>query len=208
MHALVREFMGTEAPSSSVDSPNHILLEATPVIELLYNYMNPASAEEVFEAPQSKVSEVSADQGPINRLVAAFMNSDVEVAATAAPEDVYEYAAQSETLNEAMFDFNSWGDRVDSAAHRLVNNVEGIIVHFLPTSSVAAETGVIAAETDVIAADTGAIAVETDATVAPETDTVDARVEDITAATNNIGFNVGIDAEEAESSSAHWYEFL
>ncbi|KAJ1763746.1 hypothetical protein LPJ69_002274 [Coemansia sp. RSA 1752] len=58
--------------------------------------------------------------------------------ATEAPET--EFGAQLDALDNPGFDFNSWGDRVNNAAHRLITNVEGIIVHFLPTSAAVPET--------------------------------------------------------------------
>ncbi|KAJ2499937.1 hypothetical protein GGH96_003120 [Coemansia sp. RSA 1972] len=268
--AKIRDFVEIEVVTPS---DNHILLEGTPIIELINGYINNPRRriEDMFEeAPQA-----SAEQGPLNRLVSAFMNNgrqalmagpetsydalsvntvvpeidyDVQSVAAVVPESSYDvqstdtvapetdynvlsvatavpestyvkqsvasempetlysemslasevpetvygaiplateapetsFGAQLDALDTTGFDFNSWGDRVNNVAHRLVTNVEGIIVHFLPTVSVAPETS------------------------------ADIRVEEFTAATNYINAEIDNDIEDdVESTSiTHWFDFM
>ncbi|KAJ2385523.1 hypothetical protein H4S02_004285 [Coemansia sp. RSA 2611] len=134
--ALIREFVGGSAPTPSA---NHIQLEPTPIVELLYNYMNPEGAAEPLQT-----------SAPVNRLVAAFMDN----AATAAPESA------SEASDVEGFDFNSWGDRVNSAARRLAANVEGVVVHFLSTAESEPESEPTEAQLDEFTAATSFASVE------------------------------------------------
>ncbi|KAJ2121580.1 hypothetical protein IW147_004114 [Coemansia sp. RSA 720] len=278
--ARIRDFVEIEVVTPS---DNHILVDSTPIIELINGYINNPRRriEDMFE----EAEQASAEQGPLNHLVSAFMNNgrlelmagpetsydalsadtvvpettydalsadtvvpeidndeqsvasvvpetdyDVMSMATAAPETDYDvlsvdsaapettyyalsaatavpestyvkqsvatevpetvysemslateapetsYGAQLDALDEPGFDFNSWGDRVNNVAHRLVTNVEGIIVHFLPTSSVALETS------------------------------ANVHVEEFTAATNYINAETDEDAES--SSITHWFDFM
>ncbi|KAJ2080647.1 hypothetical protein H4R24_002928 [Coemansia sp. RSA 988] len=174
---LIRNFLqpkenypagSNEAIASDISDLNHIVVDSTPVFEMLYNYINSASKQiEVPVYPQS-TAIVDAETAPeiessgiLNRLIDEFMDADRPdsiatsiaenwiMAAEKSPaslaasyaEDFFaptSFVAQSEADSpsaENVFDFNSWKNRVDSAAHRLVTNVEGIIVHFLPTAS-------------------------------------------------------------------------
>ncbi|KAJ2481675.1 hypothetical protein IWW56_001586 [Coemansia sp. RSA 2131] len=264
--ARIRDFVEIEVVTPS---DNHILVDSTPIIELINGYINNPRRriEDMFE----EAEQASAEQGPLNHLVSAFMNNgrlelmagpetsydalsadtvvpeidndeqsvasvvpetdyDVMSMATAAPETDYDvlsvdsaapettydalsaatavpestyvkqsvatevpetvygemslateapetsYGAQLDALDEPGFDFNSWGDRVNNVAHRLVTNVEGIIVHFLPTSSVVLETS------------------------------ANVHVEEFTAATNYINAETDEDAES--SSITHWFDFM
>ncbi|KAJ2140542.1 hypothetical protein IW136_002558 [Coemansia sp. RSA 678] len=249
--ARIHDFVEVEVVTPS---DNHILVEGTPIIELINGYINNPRrhVEDMFEeAPQA-----SNGQGLLKHMVSAFMNDDRRAlmagpetsydalsvdtvvpeidydeqsvdtvvpeatydalsVATAAPEADYdeqsvatvapeayyneqpvatvvpestyvkqsvateapetEYGAQLNALDEPGFDFNSWGDRVNNAAHRLITNVEGIIVQFLPTSAAVPETN------------------------------VDIRVEEFTA-TNHINADIEEDAES--SSITQWFDFM
>ncbi|KAJ2648496.1 hypothetical protein IWW40_003912 [Coemansia sp. RSA 1250] len=138
IHAFMREFMGTDEPASSTEL-NHVFNQPTPVIELIYNYINPDTASEK-EVPMSQPTMASAEQeeGPINRLMAAFIGPNTgytPASSVDAENEQHPVSVESKQLNGLEFDFNSWGDRVSSAANRLVKNVEGIVVQFLPASS-------------------------------------------------------------------------
>ncbi|KAJ2160819.1 hypothetical protein GGF46_001949 [Coemansia sp. RSA 552] len=148
LSALIRDVLGNDV-SSSVD--NHINLAGTPVAEMLYNYLNPANAEPAsdYDAPADSPADTRAG-GPINHIVSAFLKPASSPSDQPSANEAAEAIARDENDRESdapddaeandEFDVNSWVDRVDSAAHRLVTNVEGIIVQFLPTSAEAVES--------------------------------------------------------------------
>ncbi|KAJ2804629.1 hypothetical protein H4R20_002429 [Coemansia guatemalensis] len=228
LSGLVRNFLqpkenapavADKASASATAESNHIVVDSTPVFELLYNYINAASASRQAEAPaylqstaaiETEAAPETASTGAINRLVAAFMDAgqpdsvatstaenwmmaaeetpSASLAAAYAEDSIAPtaFAAQTEAdvpNAEYGFDFNSWGSRVDSAAHRLVTNVEGIIVHFLPT-----------------------VSPQTSLATAADLEETAARFEDsFTAATNMIQDN----DEQAESGSlTHWFDYI
>ncbi|KAJ2450777.1 hypothetical protein EV183_004064 [Coemansia sp. RSA 2336] len=182
IHAFMREFMGTNEPASST-AFGRAAGQPTPVIELIYNYINVDSASEEDAAVVQPTA--AAEQGPINRLVAAFMGpgSDMPASSVGVEED---YPASAESSQPNAFDFNSWGDRVSSAANRLVKNVEGIVVQFMPTASASpADNGAFLADNEVSLADDEASLAD---------------VDQVTAATNFMS---------AESSNpVNWYDFI
>ncbi|KAJ2850527.1 hypothetical protein IWW36_001845 [Coemansia brasiliensis] len=189
IHAFMREFMGTDVPAplaSPSTEYNRDFNQPTPVIELIYNYINPNTAsEEETPIAQQTLASAEQEEGPINRLVAAFINPSTDYLPGSAIEDAQDnkqYPAQVQSQGSKIleFDFNSWGDRVSSAANRLVKNVEGIVVQFMPTpSSSVAWANSEKAESAILA-----------------------DVDEETAATNFI------EVEAESSNPAHWYDFI
>ncbi|KAJ2611757.1 hypothetical protein H4S08_003007 [Coemansia sp. RSA 1365] len=127
------------AAAADIAESNHIVVDSTPLFELLYNYINDDSVSSQTEESlySQSISDIdteewmmASDEAPSENLestayVKDFLAPTPFIAKTSADASVIEYG----------FDFNSWEDRVDRAAHRLVSNVEGLIVQFLPTIS-------------------------------------------------------------------------
>lgn len=130
IQALVRDFVSPwlESTASSLAAPettdigNHLAVDNMPVFELLYNYINPESSVPLAE----KVKEEPA----VNRLETFLESAET----TNAPVSSSVVDQQPQEAEES-FDFNSWGQRVDNAAHKLVSNVGAVIVQFLPTTT-------------------------------------------------------------------------
>ncbi|KAJ2468262.1 hypothetical protein EV174_006324 [Coemansia sp. RSA 2320] len=62
----------------------------------------------------------------------AYPLFDIATSSAVAAPQAYE---DSESVQDFGLNINSWGQRIDSAAHRLASNVGGIIVQFIPSTA-------------------------------------------------------------------------
>ncbi|KAJ2218370.1 hypothetical protein IW143_003159 [Coemansia sp. RSA 520] len=127
----------TVVPEATYDA----LSVDTVIPEATYDALSVATAAPEADYDEQSVATVVPESTYVKQSVASKVPETVYGSmslATEAPET--ELGAQLDALDNPGFDFNSWGDRVNNAAHRLITNVEGIIVHFLPTSAAVPET--------------------------------------------------------------------
>ncbi|PIA13648.1 hypothetical protein COEREDRAFT_89401 [Coemansia reversa NRRL 1564] len=128
-----------EAVDADIVDSNHIIVDSTPLFELLYSYINDGTASSQTEKSvySQSISAIDAESWMMASEKAASENLEATTYLKdfLAPTPSIAQSSADASITEYNFDFNSWGDRVDRAAHRLVSNVEGLIVHFLPTIS-------------------------------------------------------------------------
>ncbi|KAJ1901396.1 hypothetical protein LPJ66_000811 [Kickxella alabastrina] len=103
VRAIYNDFM-EPLTAETPASDNHLVIKNTPVLDNIFNFINDKAGSEV-----KRVARWASKLQATTSVVAA----DADASATPG------------------FDFNSWADRVDNAAHRLVNNVNGVAMRFL-----------------------------------------------------------------------------
>ncbi|KAJ1855015.1 hypothetical protein LPJ73_002387 [Coemansia sp. RSA 2703] len=134
VRALVRDFM---APQQVDSESNHLVIYNTPVFEMLYNFMGLAD-EKVPESAVSIESAASPESATVELASASeeptHVNRFVEAQTSTVALDSNENAQVED--DAPVFDFNSWGERVDNAAHRLVSNVGNVVINFLSESEI------------------------------------------------------------------------
>ncbi|KAJ2799609.1 hypothetical protein H4R21_003488 [Coemansia helicoidea] len=141
-------------PSESVASAsegNHIVVAATPVIEMLYSYLGLAD-----DAPLSAAagSAASSDR-PVNRLVAELLGSLISARSTDANaasitpvstdaisaalaktfEPLFDIEWEAPPARNIVFDLDSWGYGIESAAQRLASSVKSFAIEVMPELS-------------------------------------------------------------------------
>ncbi|KAJ2784941.1 hypothetical protein GGI15_002095 [Coemansia interrupta] len=134
VRALVRDFM---APQQENAEPNHVVIYNTPVFEMLYNFMG-LEDEAAPESATVEPASVSEEPTHVNRFVEA-QSSSIGL-------DSNDHVQEDE--DAPVFDFNSWGERVDNAAHRLVSNVGNVVINFLSESEISRATPTPAPENE------------------------------------------------------------
>ncbi|KAJ1720510.1 hypothetical protein LPJ53_004872 [Coemansia erecta] len=145
VRALVRDFM---APQQDNSEPNHVVIYNTPAFEMLYNFMgleDEAAPESVASPESATVELASASEEPTH------VNRFVEAESSPIGLDSNDHVQEDE--DAPVFDFNSWGERVDNAAHRLVSNVGNVVINFLSESEINRATPTLAPENDYVGED-------------------------------------------------------
>ncbi|KAJ2028302.1 hypothetical protein H4S04_008765 [Coemansia sp. S16] len=152
---LIREFV--HPFQQAVESAKFAAVQGTPAIDMIYNYLNtptfasPAAASPTpslvnrleandltgtavpagwWFAPASLASENAVSSAPDSPFaaIATF---------TAVPQADEEVEEVASVQSVSSFDYNSWGQRMDNAAIKMVRNVEGIIFEFIPSAATA-----------------------------------------------------------------------
>ncbi|KAJ2823475.1 hypothetical protein FBU31_004266 [Coemansia sp. 'formosensis'] len=148
---LIREFVHPFQQAAA--SAKFAAALGTPAIDMVYNYLNtPTFANPASSSPtpslvnRLEASELTATAVPAGWWFAPASKSAVSSSApyypvadistfTASPLAEEEEVEENESVQSVSgFDYNSWGQRMDNAAIKMVRNVEGIIFEFVPSA--------------------------------------------------------------------------
>ncbi|KAI8319738.1 hypothetical protein GQ54DRAFT_319687 [Martensiomyces pterosporus] len=152
---VIREQFNTGISAENSDAPATNTLSAdqsTPVIEMIYNYILPQ--DQGASAASSAPTLASWLDAAADAATGSFASAEStsltqrntiwQASQTLSTVDVA-YSQKSSEIGAAVgeFDVSSWGNRIDSAAHKLASNIGGIIINFQHTSAEPEDSSII-----------------------------------------------------------------